>query len=119
MCATAALNRAHLEHRLSVVASSAEDLVDGLDAFLAGDARVVPPGDPAEENVRDDIATQVESAWSAGNVVGDDNRAEYSRKMQHGAAFCRRELGVAHRCVRRAEINRPLGELADSAAGAD
>ena len=39
VCAAAALNRSHLEHRLSVVASSAEDLVDGLDAFLAGDTR--------------------------------------------------------------------------------
>ncbi|HLZ32328.1 MAG TPA: beta-ketoacyl synthase N-terminal-like domain-containing protein, partial [Chloroflexota bacterium] len=52
VCATTALRRSHLEHRLSVVASSADDMVDGLDTFLAGDARAnvaagrVPPAGP-------------------------------------------------------------------------
>lgn len=39
ICYTAALRRAHHDYRLGVVANSIEDLIDSLDAFVAGETR--------------------------------------------------------------------------------
>jgi 1-acyl-sn-glycerol-3-phosphate acyltransferase len=39
VCAAAALTRAHLEHRMGVVGASSAEIVEGLEAFLAGDTR--------------------------------------------------------------------------------
>ena len=39
LCAAAALRRTHHAHRLAVVGTTAEDLAEGIDAFLAGERR--------------------------------------------------------------------------------
>ena len=87
----------------------------GIDA---GNARIPPARDLAEENVGQNIRCETHGLCNALEVVGRDHGAQHSRNVQ-GVAADGRDGGVGHGRVGAAEVDRLVGELADAAARAD
>src|SRR5204862_5497587 len=84
----------------------------------AGDARVPPARNLAEENVGEHVGGETHRLCDALEVVGRDHGAQHSRNVQ-GVAADGRDGGVGHGRVGAAEVDRLVGELADAAARAD
>ena len=87
--------------------------------FGSGDLRIVPLRDRAEVNSGERLLGEVQFAGNAGNVVGGNHGAENGGEMQNLEFSTCRELLVAHRAVRGAEIHGACCSCANSAARAD
>src|SRR6266851_318649 len=86
--------------------------------IVLSDAGVVPLGDLAEVDVGDDVAGEIEVLADAREVVHRDNRAEDGGDV-HRLDLRTVDLLIAHGAIGGAEVNDTLGDLADTAAGAD
>src|SRR6266540_2885653 len=80
---------------------------------------IVPLHDLAEEDSSDNVAGKIERTDNRRKVVAQNVGSENRRDVQNRAALGLRQLFVAHRSVRRTEVHRSLGKLADAAAGTD
>ena len=84
----------------------------------AGDLRVVPARDRAEEDPGVGLARQLELAGAPGQVVGQHDAAGRHRQ-QHHAVLHRGDLLVGHRRVAGAEVDQAVRELLDAGAAAE
>src|SRR6202008_726030 len=82
--------------------------------------RVVPLGDLAEEDLREDRAGQLQRAVAEGqHVVGDRDGAEVDRDLDGGTAARAGQVSGAGRDLGGAEVHLPGGEAVDAGAAAD
>ncbi len=82
------------------------------------DGVVIPLRDPAQVDVRKQLAGEVKIAGHAGDVV-DRNDAAEDRRQVGDAEAGRGDLLIGHGAGRGAEEDRAGAELADAAARAD
>src|SRR5713226_9749511 len=94
-----------------------------LHAFVgAGDDRVVPLCDFAEENSSQGLRSEIQRRVDSWDVVGGNYGAHHRGKMQNPGAMLilvGLELLVVHGAIGGAEIHGAFGDLLDAAAGAD
>jgi hypothetical protein len=84
-----------------------------------GQLGVVPVDDPPHEDVDQRVAVEMQlDITDRGEIVGHDHGAEHRGHMEHVGVH-RRDLALVHRPIAGPEVDRTLGELADTAAGAD
>ena len=85
-----------------------------------GKGRVVPLGDLAEEDLRENGAGELQPrAVEPRHVVGDGDGAEVNGDLERGAAPRAGEVGGAGGDVGGAEVDLPGGEAGDAGAAAD
>jgi hypothetical protein len=111
------------EHRRGPAAVAAVDDGDGLGGerrarVEGGDLGVVPGLDLTQEDSGHHLARELQRRGHTGNVVCNHHGAEGGGDVnQLGGSPP--ELLVGHRGVAGAEVDGPLGDLTDAAAGAD
>jgi hypothetical protein len=84
-----------------------------------GQAAIAPPGDPAQEDLREGGAVEPERRLpNGGQIVGRHHRAEHGRDVLY-VALDRGHLLIGHRSISCAEVYGAFDELPNPAARPD